>query len=53
MADEILRKFKKVSEEADKMNVKHFVLVVSEDKKINMEGSNYLVKGIIDKKRGL
>ena len=48
MSEKFLRKFRKISEGAEKNNVKHLVLVVSDDKKVHIEGSNNLVNAIIE-----
>ena len=48
MSEKFLKKFRKISEGAVKSNVKHLVLVVTDDKKVHIEGSNNLVNAIIE-----
>ena len=48
MVEKFLKKLKKVSEGAIKSNIKHSVLVVSDDSKVHIEGSNNLVSAIIE-----
>ena len=43
MSEKFLKKFRKISEGAVKSNVKHLVLVVTDDKKVHIEGSNNLL----------